>query len=63
MITMDEIKPETSARDYWLSFNFHWIALANEAYATGQLDMGHFFDELADDAADVWAGYLGPLDS
>lgn len=61
MITMDEIKTETTAKDYWLYFNFTWVELANQAYKAGQNDMGEFFDELADDAADVWAGFLGQI--
>lgn len=50
-----------SAKDYWLSFNTEWDRLERAAYATGQDDMGEFFGELADDAADVWAGLYGPI--
>ena len=57
MITM-EMQP----KEYWLHFNHEWNILADEAYDAGQLDMGLFFAELADDAADVWAGLIGPID-
>lgn len=46
---------------YWLSFVTEWDRLAVEAHEAGQDDMGRFFEELADDAADVWAGFYGPL--
>lgn len=52
---------EMTAKDYWLSFNFNWVELANQAYDAGQMAMGSFFDEIADDAADVWAGLYGPI--
>lgn len=48
-------------QDYWFQFSLDWDALANEAYKAGQNDMAQFFGELSDDAADVWAGLLGPL--
>lgn len=50
-----------SAKDYWLSFCMEWNTLSLEAINAGQVDMGEFFGELADDAGDVWAGLYGPL--
>ncbi|MCA1839912.1 MAG: hypothetical protein LC723_06225 [Actinobacteria bacterium] len=58
---MTENTPKIAPKDYWLTFCMDWNTLANEAYDTGQTDMGLFFDELADDAGDVWAGLYGPL--
>jgi hypothetical protein len=46
---------------YWLSFVTEWDRLADAAYEAGQDDVGAFFEELADDAGDVWAGFYGPL--
>ena len=50
-----------SAKDYWLSFCNEWFRLEQEAFDAGQIEMGNFFAELADDAGDVWAGLYGPL--
>lgn len=50
-----------SAKDYWLSFNNEWDRLEKAAYDAGQDGMAAFFGELADDAADVWAGLYGPI--
>lgn len=47
--------------DYWLNFCHQWFVLAQEAYKAGQTDVGMFFDELSDDAGEVWAGLLGPI--
>lgn len=47
--------------DYWLGFCHTWFVLAQEAYKAGQYEMGAFFDELSDDAGDVWSGAFGPL--
>ncbi len=52
---------EMSAKDYWLSFNLDWNNLSTEAYDAGQTEMANFLGELADDAADVWAGLFGPI--
>lgn len=52
---------EMNAQDYWLSFCNDWFNLAQEAYKAGQRDMGMFFDELSDDAADVWSGTYGRI--
>lgn len=55
------ITVEMSPKDYWLSFNQTWIELGDIADLVHDEAMVAFFDELADDAADVWAGLLGPL--
>lgn len=52
---------EMNAQDYWLSFCHDWFTLAQEAYKAGQNEMGQFFDELSDDAGDVWAGTYGRI--
>lgn len=54
---MNEITPA----GYWLSFNSEWERLHEAAWNAGQTEMSDFFAELADDAADVWAGLYGPL--
>lgn len=46
---------------YWLSFATDWDSLSAEAHNAGQDEMADFFAELADDAADMWAGVYGPL--
>jgi hypothetical protein len=56
-------KTEMSPADYWLSFCTEWDRLATEAAKQGQYEMADFFDELFNDAADVWAGLLGPISS
>jgi hypothetical protein len=61
MATKTLTKTEMRPVDYWLSFNVEWERLSAEAHYTGQDDMSSFFAELADDAADVWAGFYGPL--
>ncbi len=59
MIAVTE-KPGTP-HSYWLSFVTEWDRLAYEASNAGQYEMAEFFDELSDDAADVWSGFYGPL--
>jgi hypothetical protein len=51
----------TTPYGYWLSFVTEWDRLSTEARFAGQDEMADFFGELADDAADVWAGFYGPL--
>lgn len=46
---------------YWLTFVGAWDNLAEQARFAGQHEVADFFGELADDAADVWAGFYGPL--
>lgn len=48
-------------QEYWFQFSLDWDTLAREAFRAGQDQMAEFFGELADDAADVWAGLYGPL--
>jgi hypothetical protein len=52
---------EMQPADYWLSFVGEWDRLARVAHDTGQTEMEHFFDELADDAGDMWAHFTGGL--
>lgn len=59
MATMTEARPTPYA--YWLTFVSAWDNLSAQARYAGQDDMADFFGELADDAADVWAGFYGPL--
>jgi hypothetical protein len=56
-----ESTPELRPTDYWLSFCHTWFVLAQEAYKAGQDDVGQFFDELSDDAGDVWSGMYGQI--
>jgi len=63
MATMTEQQQRTNPTPYayWLTFVNAWDNLSGQARYAGQDDMAEFFAELADDAADVWAGFYGPL--
>lgn len=48
---------EMTPAEYWLSFVSEWDRLARVAHETGQTEMQEFFDELVDDASDMWAHF------
>ena len=61
MATMTDSPSTTTPYAYWLSFVSAWDSLSAQSRLAGQDEMADFFEELADDAADVWAGFYGPL--